>query len=285
MKNSIISFVLIVSLLAGCTSIQRGGIIGGLIGGGIGAGAGVATGGLGVIIGGGAGAAGGALLGMVAGELYETHRIRMKEEYENYNPKTGAAVINTKTLADYEKHIATMEARNKNLIAQKERLIASSYTIANAIGADGRYVRVETSDEGGIQVIMVSEVLFELGSSKIKVAIYPVLDEIALAINEKYPDYYIAIEGHSDINESLSENYRSDWELSAARALAVMHYFKDRKLIGANKMAVASYGSTRPVADSSTPDGQRTNRRVVINLMPSPSNATSTFVPQEELAF
>ncbi len=282
MKNRIISFMLIVSLLAGCTSIQRGGLIGGLIGGGIGAGIGAAGGGIGVAIGATAGGAGGALLGMVAGELYEAHRIRMKEDYESFNPQTGAAVMSIKTLANYEKHIALMEARNKDLIAQKERLIAASYTIANAIGADGRYVRVETSNEGGIQVIMASEVLFDLGSAKVKDAIYPVLDEIALAINEKYPDHYIAIEGHSDNSESSTENYRSGWELSAARALAVMHYFKDRELIGSDKMAVASYGSTRPVADASTPDGQRANRRVVINLMPSSS--TSTYAPQEEQA-
>jgi len=281
MKNRIISLMLIISLLAGCTAMQRGGIIGGLIGGGIGAGIGAAGGGVGVAIGGGSGAVGGALLGMVAGELYEAHRIRMKEDYENFNPKTGAAVISTKTLADYEKHIALMEARNRDLVAQKERLIAASYTIANAIGADGRYVRVETSTEGGVQVIMASEVLFEPGSAKVKSAIYPVLDEVALAINEKYPEHYIAIEGHSDTSESPSDDYRSAWELSAARALAIMHYFKDRELIGPNKMAVASYGSTRPIADSSTPDGQRVNRRVVINLMPVTSTTTA---PQEEPA-
>jgi len=283
MKNRIISFILIIFLLAGCTSIQRGGIIGGLIGGGIGAGAGAAGGGVGVLIGGGAGAVGGALLGMAAGELYEAHRIRMTEDYEDFNPKTGAAVVNIKTLANYEKHITLMEARNKDLIAQKERLIAASYTIANAIGADGRYVRVETSNEGGIQVIMASEILFDLGSAKIKNAIYPVLDEIALAVNEKYPDHYIAIEGYSDESENSTENYRSGWELSAARALAVMNYFKDRQLIGANKMAIASYGSTRPIANPATPDGQRANRRVVINLMPAASS-TTTLAPQEELA-
>ncbi len=279
MKNRVISFLLIVFLLAGCTSIQRGGIIGGLIGGGIGAGIGAAGGGVGVAIGGGSGAVGGALLGMIAGELYEAHRIRMKEDYENFNPQTGAAVISTKTLAQYEKYITLMEARNRDLVAQKERLIAASYTIANAIGADGRYVRVETSNEGAVQVIMASEVLFEPGSAIVKDAIYPVLDEIAVAINKKYPNYYIAIEGHSDDSEIPSENYRSPWELSAARALAVMHYFKDRELLDQDKMAIASYGSTRPVADSSTPEGQRANRRVVINLMPVTS---TTAVPGEE---
>ncbi len=249
--------------------MQRGGLIGALIGGGMGAGIGAAGGGVGIAIGGGAGAAGGALLGMVAGEVYELHRVRLKEEYADYNPETGAAVVSTKTLAAYEKRLALMEARNRDLIAQNERLIAASYTLADAIGADGRYVRVDTTPEGVLQVTMVSEILFEPGSARLKEAIYPVLDEIARTIREDYPDYYLAIEGHTDASEVSSTGYRSNWELSAARALAVLHYFGDQNLIDSRRMAVASYGAFRPVADSATPDGQRMNRRVVIALMPN----------------
>ena len=269
MKRQIICGLLTIALLSGCTSIQRGTLIGALIGGGMGAGIGAAGGPIGVAIGAGAGAGGGALLGMIAGEVYEVHKAQMKEEYANYDPATGAAVVSTKTLAAYEKRLALMEARNRALLAQNERLIAASYTIANAIGADGRYVRVDTTPEGVLQVTIVSEVLFETGSARLKEAIYPVLDEIAVSIKEEYPDYYVAIEGHTDPSEVSSTGYRSNWELSAARALAVLHYFADNGQIDQKQLAVASYASERPVADTSTPDGQRMTRRVVITLMPS----------------
>jgi len=269
MKKQITCVLLSVALLSGCTNIQRGTLIGSLIGAGIGAGVGAAGGGIGIAIGAGAGAATGALLGMVAGEVYEVHKARMKEEYADYNPETGAAVVTTKTLAEYEKRLALMEARNRYLIAQNERLIAASYTIADAIGADGRYVRVDTTPEGVLQVTLVSEILFEPGRAKLKEAVYPVLDEIGRSISQDYPDYYVAIEGHTDPSEVSSTGYRSNWELSAARALAVLHYFADRNLIDQQRLAVASYGSERPVANSSTADGQRMNRRVVITLMPN----------------
>jgi len=269
MKRQITCLLLAVALLAGCTNIQRGTLVGALIGGGIGAGIGAAGGGVGVAVGAGIGAGTGAVLGMVAGEVYEVHKARMKEEYADYNPETGAAVVTTKTLAEYEKRLAIMEAKNRYLMAQNEKLIAASYTMADAINADGRYVRVDTTPEGVLQVTIVSEVLFDPGRAKLKEAIYPVLDEIGRSVTEEYPDYYVAIEGHTDPSEVSSTGYRSNWELSSARALAVLHYFNDRGLIDQTHLAVAGYGSERPVADASTPDGQRMNRRVVITLMPN----------------
>ena len=269
MKRQITCLLLAIALLSGCTNIQRGTLVGALIGGGIGAGIGAAGGGVGVAVGAGIGAGTGAILGMVAGEVYEVHKARMKDEYADYNPETGAAVVTTKTLAEYEKRLAVMEAKNRYLMAQNEKLIAASYTMADAINADGRYVRVDTTPEGVLQVTLVSEVLFEPGRAKLKEAIYPVLDEIGRSVSEEYPDYYVAIEGHTDPSEVSSTGYRSNWELSAARSLAVLHYFSDRELIDQTHLAVAGYGSERPVADASTPDGQRMNRRVVITLMPN----------------
>ena len=84
MKRQIICGLLTIALLSGCTSVQRGTLIGALIGGGMGAGIGAAGGPIGVAIGAGAGAGGGALLGMIAGEVYEVHKAQMKEEYANY---------------------------------------------------------------------------------------------------------------------------------------------------------------------------------------------------------
>jgi chemotaxis protein MotB len=115
---------------------------------------------------------------------------------------------------------------------------------------------------------MVSEVLFEPGNAKIKEAIYPVLDDVAGVIAEEYPTSTIAIEGHTDASEVVDTGFRSNWELSAARALSVLHYFADQQLIDPSRMVVASYSSNRPAADPSTAEGQRMNRRVIITIMP-----------------
>jgi flagellar motor protein MotB len=277
MKRRLLSCLLMMLMLTACTTIQRGTLIGALIGSGVGAGVGAAGGGVGVAIGAGAGAGAGALLGMVAGDIYEVHRQSLEDEFALYDKDSGAAVVRTKNLAEYEKRLVEMEARNRDLIAQNERLIAASYTLADAIGADGTFVRVETTPEGVMQVSMVSEILFEPGSATIKEAIYPVLDEIGRTIGEDYPDYYVAIEGHTDDSEISSTGYRSHWELSAARALAVLHYFADQELIPADRMAVASYASYRPVAAGTDSRSKRINRRVVITLMPNRTMPMSGF--------
>ncbi len=273
MKKRVVAWMATVVLLTGCTSVQRGGLIGALIGAGAGAGIGAAGGGVGVAIGAGAGAGAGALMGGIAGEVYEVHRARLTAEHDRFDPNSGEAIVSTKALARYEKRLALVEARARDLIAQNERLLVASYTLAGQIGADGRFVRVDTTSEGVMQVSMVSEVLFEPGSAKIKEAIYPVLDEIGQTIGKDYPNHYLAIEGHTDPSEVAGSAYRSQWELSAARALSVLHYFGDQRLIDPSKMAIASYGPFRPVADNATAEGQRMNRRVVITLMPSRPSA------------
>lgn len=265
-KHCLVCFVSVL-FLTGCTSMQRGGLIGSLLGAGAGAGIGAAGGGVGVAIGAGAGAGAGALLGAVAGEVYEVHRIQIEKEAADFDRATGAAMVRTRHLAEYEKRLALMEARNRELIAQNERLIAASYTLADAIGADGQLIRVHTQPEGVMEVSIVSEVLFEPGTAQLREAVFPVLDEIGLTISEDYPNFFTVIEGHTDPSE-VTEDYLSHWELSSARALSVLHYFSDRGHIPPHKMAIASYGHHRPVRDTRIPESQRLNRRVTITIMP-----------------
>ncbi|MCX7004735.1 MAG: hypothetical protein NTV22_15890 [bacterium] len=89
MKQLLVLVVMVA--LGGCTTVQRGALAGALVGSGAGAGIGAAGGGVGVAIGAGAGAGAGALLGGAAGEMYEVHRARVKEEKATFNDQTGEA--------------------------------------------------------------------------------------------------------------------------------------------------------------------------------------------------
>ena len=270
MKTRIIAWLASLVLLTGCTTVQRGGLIGALIGSGAGAGIVAAGGGVGVAIG------AGALAGGIAGEAYDIHMTRVREEKQNYGEDTGEARARTKYLAAYEKQMTLMEARCRNLLAQNQRLRQARTVVVKEFVPvpDTRAVRVETTPEGVMQVSMVSEVLFEPGSAKLKEAIYPVLDEIGRTIGTEYPSHYIAIEGHADAGEiTPGAGYRSEWELSAGRALAVLHYFGDQRLIDPSRMALACYGPYRPATPMTGPEGGRQNRRVVITLMPQRGSA------------
>jgi chemotaxis protein MotB len=72
----------------------------------------------------------------------------------------------------------------------------------------------------------------------------------------------LRIEGHSDDQPIHTAQFRSNWELSTARAMAVLLLLVDDAGFDPKKISVVGYGQYRPIADNATPDGRKVNRRV-----------------------
>jgi chemotaxis protein MotB len=72
----------------------------------------------------------------------------------------------------------------------------------------------------------------------------------------------LRIEGHSDDQPIHTPQFRSNWELSTARAMTVLLLLVNDSGIDPGKVSVAGYGQYRPVADNATSDGRQMNRRV-----------------------
>jgi chemotaxis protein MotB len=86
----------------------------------------------------------------------------------------------------------------------------------------------------------------------------------------------LRVEGHSDNQSIHTAEFRSNWELSTARAMAVMELLVNDSGFDPAKISVAGYGQYRPVADNATPEGRRLNRRVdlvVVATTPVQSHA------------
>jgi len=84
-----------------------------------------------------------------------------------------------------------------------------------------------------------------------------------------YPDRRILIEGHTDsrpIAPTFRDHFKSNWELSSARAHEVLHYLVNTHHADPERLAAVGYGPSMPVADNATPEGQAQNRRVVITV-------------------
>jgi chemotaxis protein MotB len=83
--------------------------------------------------------------------------------------------------------------------------------------------------------------------------------------------YRITVEGHTDDEPISSAQFPSNWELSAARAAAVVRFFVEHG-IPANRLRAAGYAETHPLAPNRDdagnpiPENQAKNRRVVIEL-------------------
>ena len=81
----------------------------------------------------------------------------------------------------------------------------------------------------------------------------------------------LRVEGHSDDQPIHTAQFRSNWELSTARAMEVMMLLVDRSGFDPAKISVAGYGQYRPVADNATSEGRRLNRRVDLVVLATTS--------------
>jgi len=135
--------------------------------------------------------------------------------------------------------------------------------------------------DGG-QTLSVSTAgeLFEPASATLTSAGIERLKPVAAQLRQAYPDRQVRVEGHSDdtpLGESMKERYPSNWELSAARASAVVRQLIELSGLPAEQFAAVGYGTTRPVASNETAAGRRANRRVRVAVLPVPRDYSRPF--------
>ena len=122
--------------------------------------------------------------------------------------------------------------------------------------------------ERGLVITFVADILFDSGKDKVRSEAYPVLDKVARVLSENIPDYNIGIEGHTDNVPIKHSGWKSNWELSSARALSVLHYLVDQKGLAPVRVQAVGYGEYRPVDTNDTAAGRKANRRVEIVVLP-----------------
>lgn len=128
-----------------------------------------------------------------------------------------------------------------------------------------------SSERRGIVIRLDEQVFFDLGKSELRPEALPVLQKIGAVLRE-IPDRELRVEGHTDdlpINTLL---YPSNWELSAARAGAVVRYFITDCGLRPWRFEIVGCGEFRPAYPNTNPHWRQLNRRVeiVINLTSPP---------------
>ncbi len=126
-----------------------------------------------------------------------------------------------------------------------------------------------TSDERGLVITLASDSFFDEGSAELNI------DEtrdtlLRLSDFFKSPelqDRRFRIEGHTD-NTPVANTalFRSNWELSTARATNVLHYLADYG-VNENVFHISGYADTRPKFDNGSAEGRAYNRRVDIIIL------------------
>ncbi|RIV77510.1 OmpA family protein [Pelagerythrobacter aerophilus] len=127
----------------------------------------------------------------------------------------------------------------------------------------GSGVDVTEVDNGqAILVNLPDGVTFDVGSATLKPAFRSTLNDVAASLKQ-YPNSLIDVYGHTDSTGSDSFNQG----LSERRAQTVANYLTSQG-VNTARIRWQGFGETMPVADNSTEDGRRLNRRVEIKIIP-----------------
>ena len=159
------------------------------------------------------------------------------------------------------------DAEEKKKAAQEEQdfraLKRRVDNLARTASLKGK-VNVSIRRRGLIIQLLTDKVFFASGEATLKPSARLLVDKITGVVRDerRHP---VVVEGHTDSLPISGTQYPSNWELSGARAGAVVRDFEAEGVL-ARRMSVAGYSNQEPIASNSTSEGREKNRRVEIVL-------------------
>ena len=249
-------------VMAGCTSVQKGTMAGGALGSGVGATAGHAVSsvgsGPGAIIGFALGAAGGA----IAAEQFYPSDDSEDLAAANQTIEQLSAQVESKdrVLAQSNAALEREKSQQKALLEVYEKARQQPATLSASAGAE----QPSSLPEGVAVITIKSEVLFPSGKASLTTEGKAALKKAAQQIQHDYPNAEIEVRGHTDNAPIRYSPYKSNYELSCARATAVASYLIESGGFSASQVRTVGQGESQPVASNATAAGRAKNRRAEI---------------------
>lgn len=161
-----------------------------------------------------------------------------------------------------EKSVTTRVAESARRLQAKQTFVfqfrrSMEHELANAT--------IVLIDEGDRIVIRFPDATaFSVGSASLAPAFVPTLDRIASVL--KATKGRLVVSGHTDDTPISTERFRSNWDLSAARAVSVVHYLIDKGHIAPDRITAQGFADSRPLVNNDSPAARAKNRRVEISI-------------------
>lgn len=174
-------------------------------------------------------------------------------------------------IASLESQVADLQSDLEQARQAREQAEQRAQELQSDLDSLANKLQVEMQEKERNKLLRIpDELLFSSGSATINQGGRQVLSEVANII-DKYPDYDVRVEGHTDNKQILpqfQDRFRSNWELSTARATHVVHYMVNEENIDPERVSAVGYGEFRPIATNDTAEGRSQNRRVEIYFVP-----------------
>lgn len=220
---------------------------------------------------------------------------RTQKELADTRAKLGAANSDNEKLKGenqtYKERIAQLEGENAQLTAQIDDL-AKQQGLSSKELAELRAEKAKRDaelkvykdlfsklkalvDAGTIEVMfrkgrmvvkLSDAILFDSGKTKLRPEGLAAVQQLAPAL-KSVGDREFLVSGHTDNIPIKTARFKSNWELSTARAVVMVDTLIENGYPAA-QLGAAGFGEFDPVADNSTPESRAQNRRIEIVLMP-----------------
>jgi chemotaxis protein MotB len=191
-------------------------------------------------------------------------KARLKELDKNTKSLKEEYAKTQKLLADSEEKLQKMQQIDEETKKRNEIYARFVHQLQKMIDAGQLSVSIE---KGRIVINLPDNVLFKTAHARVNKQGEEVLKQIANVLKE-FKDRRFQVEGHTDNVPIKSSRYPSNWELSTARALNVVHLMI-KEGVDPKNISAAGYGEFQPRADNSTPEGRKLNRRIEIIMLPN----------------
>ncbi|WP_111498432.1 MULTISPECIES: flagellar motor protein MotB [Marinobacter] len=133
--------------------------------------------------------------------------------------------------------------------------------LEDEVASEAVNVRYDTE-----KVVMrfAEDATFQSGRAELKPEMGPIIDRVVDVLAQCSGDVVVA--GYTDDRPIVSSRYRSNWDLSAARAVSVVHELVMNRRIPAERVVAAGRAETNPLVPNSSPENRARNRRVEITV-------------------
>jgi chemotaxis protein MotB len=190
-------------------------------------------------------------------EMRLKEKLKVEAQLTGVQPQKSGTTVDDKALAELIKAKADAERRRK--------LEHSAKLISNALGREIRAGSVDVETAGKKIIIRVREkASFGSGRADLKGSFRPILGKVAEIL--KGSEGKIIVAGHTDNIPIYTKRFRSNWELSSARAVSVAHEMMLATDIPSDRFLIQGFADTEPMVPNDTPANRAKNRRVEIIL-------------------
>jgi chemotaxis protein MotB len=158
------------------------------------------------------------------------------------------------------------KAREEKKELKMVELLPSLHVLSEELRSEIEAGRIQISMEPrGLVISFKQAALFPSGEDLVSTGAFPSLEKVARAI-AKIPNP-VRLEGHTDSRPISTARFRSNWELSAARSIALLELLSSRFGLPKDRMSIAGYADNAPIGSNDTEEGRALNRRVDVIIL------------------